>query len=53
VKTDGDRFYRFIENRLVKFEILKKIKSFEIKNSKKTRVHFKIFGENQIQKILD
>jgi hypothetical protein len=31
----------------------KKNKSFEIKNSKKTRVHFKNFGENQIQKILD
>jgi hypothetical protein len=29
---------------------LKKIKKFEIKNSKKTRADFKIFGENIIQK---
>jgi hypothetical protein len=31
-KTDGDRF---IENRSVKFEIIKNLTKFEIKNSKK------------------
>jgi hypothetical protein len=36
-----------IENRPVKF--LKKLK-FEIKNSKKIRVHFKTFVQNRIQK---
>jgi hypothetical protein len=27
------------------------VRPFEIKNSKKTRVHFKIFGQNKIKKI--
>jgi hypothetical protein len=39
-----DWFYRYIKNRLLKFNFFKK---FE-KKSKKARVYFKIFGENQI-----
>jgi hypothetical protein len=34
----------------VKFEILKNLENIKIKISKKTRVYFKIFGQNQIQK---
>jgi hypothetical protein len=37
-------------NQPVKFVFFKNFKIFEIKNSKKTRVDFKIFGENIIQK---
>jgi hypothetical protein len=44
-KIGDDWFYRFTENRPVKFNFFKKIKMF-----KKIRVHFKIFGENRIQK---
>jgi hypothetical protein len=41
----------FLVNRLSKFEIFKKMNKFEIKNSKKTRVHFNILCENKIQKL--
>jgi hypothetical protein len=38
---------RFRYNSLVvTFEILKNLGNFEIKNSKKTKVYFKIFGQN-------
>jgi hypothetical protein len=49
-ETSPDRFDRFSVNRPVKFEIFKNLKTFEIKNYKKTRVYFKIFGQNRIQK---
>jgi hypothetical protein len=39
----------FDENRSVKFEIFKILKTFEINNSKKP-VYFKIFDQNRIQK---
>jgi hypothetical protein len=48
-KPVGGQFYRFTENQAVKFEFFKILK-IEIKKSKKTSVHFKIFGENKIQK---
>jgi hypothetical protein len=44
-KISGDRFCRFNENRSVKFEFVENLGNFEIKNSKKTRVYFKIFGQ--------
>jgi hypothetical protein len=40
----------FFKYRLVKFELFKILKN-EIKKSKKTRVYFKIFGQNIIQKL--
>jgi hypothetical protein len=40
----------FIKNRSVKFKIFKILGHFELKNSTKTRVYFKNFGQNQIQK---
>jgi hypothetical protein len=43
-ETDLDRFHQFSVNRPVNLKI------FEIKNSKKTRADFKIFGQNIIQK---
>ncbi len=44
--------YNIVENRLVRFdEIFENLGNFEIKISKKTRVYFKIFGQNRIQKI--
>jgi hypothetical protein len=43
-ETDLDRFHQFSINRPVNLKI------FEIKNSKKTRADFKIFGQNIIQK---
>jgi hypothetical protein len=43
--------YNIVENRLVRFdEIFENLGNFEIKISKKTRVYFKIFGQNQFQK---
>jgi hypothetical protein len=50
-ETGPDRFHWFLKNRPVKFEIFKNLKKFEIKNSKKTRVHFKIFCQNGSKKI--
>jgi hypothetical protein len=44
-KIGGDRFYRLIKNWLVKFDFFKKLE-----NSKKTKVYFKIFDQNEIQK---
>jgi hypothetical protein len=42
---------QFSVNRPVKFEFFKNLKTFEIKNSKKTRVDFKICGQKQYLKI--
>jgi hypothetical protein len=42
---------RFSVNWPVQIEFFNNLKNFEIKDSKKTRVHFKIFGQNGIQKI--
>jgi hypothetical protein len=41
-------FSWFTENRSIKFEILKNLRNFEIKISKKTSLHLKNFGENGI-----
>jgi hypothetical protein len=51
MKTGPDRFHRFSVNRPVKFEFFKNLKTFEIKNSKKTRINFKICGQKQNLKI--
>jgi hypothetical protein len=48
-ETNPHRFYRFSVNRAVNL-FLKKLKNFEIKNSKKTRGDFKSFDQNRIQK---
>jgi hypothetical protein len=48
VKTENfgpDRFHLFLKNQSIKFNFSK-----NIKNCKKTRVYFKVFGQNQIQK---
>jgi hypothetical protein len=50
-QTSPDQFQRFSVNWPVQIEFFNNLKNFEIKNSKKTRVHFKIFGRNGIQKI--
>jgi hypothetical protein len=52
VKTDPVWFCRLTKNRPVPFEIFKNLKIFEIKNPKKTRLHFKIFCQNRIQKFV-
>jgi hypothetical protein len=41
-----DRFHRFSVNRPAKFKICRNLKKI-----KKTRINFKIFGQNRIQKL--
>jgi hypothetical protein len=51
-KTDLIQFYRFTENQMIEFEIFENLRNFKIKNSKKTSLHFKTFGQNRIQKFV-
>jgi hypothetical protein len=47
-KNGRDQFHRVFWKPVGQIWIFLKI---EIKNSKKTRVHFKVFGQNRIQKL--
>jgi outer membrane protease len=47
-ETSLDRFHRFLVNWPMNLNFFKKLKIFEIKNYKKTRADFKIFGQSRI-----
>jgi hypothetical protein len=49
-KTGLVRFCRFIRTDRLNFNFFKNLSNFEIKNPKKTSLHFKDFSENRIQK---